>query len=304
MYGSYGAGKTTFVHSVLSQVVKSYGYIDCVLHTNELEIAKFLYQTLHERWKFHDPDVKTGSFLDIKKYLAKRTVGKQPIYFVFDNITRIFGRKLFKKVMALKSALKNRLKLVLICDGFIPKTKFCDELFLLEEGFVGVLMPSPSKEHLESVLVNKLPWTSRRDIFSLFVDLIYQQYGQYTADIHYFLYLCNILLPVFLKGVDLNNLKEDEIPKLYSEEFRRVGKALITNLYMPLSCMEELNANASKYDETKEVSLLSKVEDTQLYGQNTKHGLTYLEGVILVAAYIACHNPEQTDQKIFVKQKA
>eukprot|EP00826_Nyctotherus_ovalis_P036944 TRINITY_DN3325_c0_g1_i3.p1 TRINITY_DN3325_c0_g1~~TRINITY_DN3325_c0_g1_i3.p1 ORF type:complete len:207 (+),score=54.49 TRINITY_DN3325_c0_g1_i3:461-1081(+) len=206
--------------------------------------------------------------------------------------------------MALKSALKNKLRFILICDGFIPKTKFCDELLLLEEGFVGVLMPSPSKEHLEAVLCSKLPWTSRRDIFSLFIDLIYQQYSQYTADIHYFLYICSILLPIFLKGVDLNSLKEDEIPKLYSEEFRKVGKALIANLYMPLSCMEELNADACKYDETKEVNLLSKVEDTQLYGQNTKHGLTYLEGVILVAAYIACHNPEQTDQKIFVKQKA
>jgi hypothetical protein len=258
---------------------------------------------VHDYWKFKDPDLKITSFLDVKKYFDARTVGKRLIYMVFDNITRLFGRKLFKKILSLKSALKNRVRLILICDGFIPKVKFFDGFLLLEENFIRVLMPSPTKEHLGVVLSNKLSLNSREDVYKIFIDLIYQQYVQYTVDIHYFLYICDIMLPVFLKRIDINKITEHDIPKLYSEEFRLVGRVLVSNLYMPLSSMKELSTKASKYDETKEVNLFSKVEDTQLYGQITKNGLTYLEGVILVAAYIACHNPEQTDQKIFVKQR-
>jgi len=302
-YGPYGIGKTTFIKSVLSKTLKFYGYVDCILHKDENEIAKFLFETIFGLMKFNDPNLKINSFLTLKEYFYKRGSKKRPVYLVFDNITRLFGRKLFKKILSLKYSLRVEIRVILICDGFIPKVKFCSDFLLLEEDFIRVLMPSPSKEHLAVVLSDKLSLSSTEDAFNIFIELIYQQYRQYTVDIHYFLYLCDVMLPVFLKGIDLNNITEQDIPKLYSENFREVGKALINKLYIPLSSMEELDVKAIKYNDTEEVIFFSKKEETQFYGQITRHGLTYLEAVILIAAYIACHNPEQTDQKIFVKQR-
>ena len=303
LYGSSGIGKTTLVKSALDKTSLPYAYVDCIHHTNENDISRHLSLALLER-AGQIPDETPISFAKLLEFIKHHIVYDKLHYFVFDNMTRMLHRKLFKKILALKSMLKHHIRVVIICDGFIPTTKFCNEFVLLSENFVQLLMPVPGKEHLQLVLRRKMEKIDHPEVFHIFVDLIYQAYAQYTNDIHYYLYLCKMMLPVFINGLDSSPVKEEDIPKLYSEKFRQAGKALIDNLYLPVGNMSDIDIKVELYDETKEVDVFSKEEDTQIYGQTTKHGLTYLEGVLLVAAYIACYNPEQTDQKIFVKQKA
>jgi len=245
----------------------------------------------------------TSSFAKLHGFIQKQIIYDKLHYFVFDNMTRMFNRKIFKKILALKSMLKHQIRIIVICDGFVPCNRFCNEFILLSENFVMMLMPVPTKEHLQVVLPKKMGDIKHAEAFPMFVDLVYQTYSTYTNDIHYYLYLCKMLFPIFTQSLDNKPIKEDDLTKLYNEKFRQAGKSLIENLYLPVGSMSEISTKTILYDETKDVDVFSKEEDTQIYGQTTKHGLTYLEGILLIAAYIACYNPEQTDQKIFARQK-
>eukprot|EP00826_Nyctotherus_ovalis_P015289 TRINITY_DN14333_c0_g1_i2.p1 TRINITY_DN14333_c0_g1~~TRINITY_DN14333_c0_g1_i2.p1 ORF type:complete len:245 (+),score=45.92 TRINITY_DN14333_c0_g1_i2:370-1104(+) len=232
------------------------------------------------------------SFINLARYIKEHTLYNRTHYLVFDNLMQILNRKLFKKLLSFKYELRSRIRVILICDGFIPKTKFCDESILLDAEFVHMLMPSPSKKHLQVVLREETNKFSHPEAFPLFIDLLYAQYRQYTLDIVYYAYLCNTLLPVFLKDIGNDTLEEGEIHKLYNENFRRAAKLLINSLYLPIKDLSSIS------EET-----YYEVNNEQAYGYNIRNGLTCLEGVVLVAAYVACHNPEQTDIQFFTRQK-
>jgi hypothetical protein len=287
LYGLSGIGKTTLVKYILSKGSSPYFYVDCIEYNTEQGISKYLLTNLMD---MHKQIIKEPghSFMKLSKSFKQRTLHKRIHYFVFDNITRILNRKLFKKLLALNYELRNHIKVIMICDGFIPRTKYCDEFTLLDTGFVQMLMLSPSKEHLQVVLNEKVDTLTHPEVFPLFIDLVYAQYRQYTYDIVYYIYVCNTLLPIFLKDISKRILKEYEIPKLYNENFRRMAKLLINNLYLPIrNIIEEANIK----------------ESIEMVDCDMKYGLTYIEGVILIAAYIASHNPEHTDQRFFTKQK-
>jgi len=286
-----GIGKTTLVKYILSKGSSPYFYVDCIEYNTESDISKYLLLNLME---MHRQIMKGSgySFIKLSKIFKQITLYNRIHYFVFDNITRMLNRKLFKKLLALNYELRSRIRVIMICDGFIPKAKYCDEFTLLDAGFVQMLMPSPNKEHLQVVLKEKVKKLTHPEAFPLFIDLVYKNYSQYTYDIVYYIYICNTLLPIFLKDIKKKVLKENEIAKLYNENFRQVAKKLlVSNLYLPME-----NGIKEEYEYNIEGS-------TDIRYSNVKYELTYIEGVILVAAYIACHNPEDTDQRFFTKQK-
>ena len=77
-------------------------------------------------------------------------------YFVFDNVNRLFGRKLFRRILVMKRILKDYIRVIMICNGFILELKFFDEFLLSEESFVPLYMPNPTKDCLKLVLKDNL----------------------------------------------------------------------------------------------------------------------------------------------------
>ncbi len=295
-------GKSTLVKNAMDDTKTTFVYVDCVQCSNENEISKYIAHTLFEK-NPNSPSDLPNSFSKLVEKAKEKTIPQKFHYFVFDNTSRIYNRKLFKKLLSLKSMLRQHTKFILICDGYIPFTRYCTEFLLLSESFVQIFMEPPSCEHLKVVLSKMWGTMPHPEVFPVFVGLLHQSFSTSTNDINYYLYLSRLLYPVYIGDLTDEKVKEGEVSKLYTKKFKVTVDALRYNLYLPVGSLEDIDTRAEMYDETNQVDIFSKAEETQIYGQTTKNGLTYLEGVLLISAYIACYNPEFTDQKLFVKHK-
>eukprot|EP00826_Nyctotherus_ovalis_P054288 TRINITY_DN7100_c0_g2_i1.p1 TRINITY_DN7100_c0_g2~~TRINITY_DN7100_c0_g2_i1.p1 ORF type:complete len:231 (+),score=68.79 TRINITY_DN7100_c0_g2_i1:549-1241(+) len=228
-------------------------------------------------------------------------VKKRTRYLVFDNVNRIVYRKVFRKIVGVMRVLKEYVRVVMICNGCIPKLSFFDEFMATDQSFFPIYMPPPSKDHLKTVLRDKISEIANPEVYSLFIDLLYSEYSQYTTHIHYYLYLSKAIIPMLLKENDLERV--EDVKKAYNRRFRHIGKWFIANLYLPIDG-EDIDVEDVYYRESElDVQGSFATDECLKYAKEVKYGLTYLEGVLLISTYIACHNPVQSDKKIFFRTK-
>jgi hypothetical protein len=251
----------------------------------------YLYKTLISNKSLKSNETSTN-FVNLIKTVKQQVVKGKIHYLVFDNINEIVNRKVFRKMMALRRALKDYVRIVMICNGCIPKLSFFDEFLAAEATFFPIFMPPPSKEHLKEVLRDKVNELTNPEVYSLFIDLIYSEYSQYTTHINYYLYLCKMIIPILFKDIDLGVVKVQDMQKIYNIRFRHIGKYFIKHFFLPVTeHVEDIEWEDDWCDESFG------------YGKVLKNGLTYLEGVLLVVTYISCHNPINVDRKLFIRTK-
>jgi len=304
LYGANGIGKTTLVKQQLSSIFSythqiqdeepwtlGYGYIDCIYCKKELEISMHLYKTLISNKPLLSNQTST-SFINLVKAVKQQVIKGKIRYLVFDNIDEIVHRKLFRKIMAVRRALKDYVRIVMICNGCIPKLSFFDEFLATEANFFPIFMPPPSREHLKEVLRDKVNEITNPEVYSLFIDLIYSEYSQYTTHINYYLYLCKMIIPILFKELNMETLQIQDMQKIYNIRFRRIGKYFIRYFFLPITeHVKDIEYEDDWCDESFE------------YEKVLENGLTYLEGILLVAAYISSHNPISIDRKLFIRTK-
>ena len=235
------------------------------------------------------------NFLALSRYIKKHILAENIHYFVFDNVTRIINKKLFKKILALKYQLRSRIRVIMICDGFPPYTKFRDNFILNAGEFLWYLMPIPTKEHIAIIVYEKMDNLVHPEIFEYFIDLIYQSFSHYIIDIGFYVYLTRQLYPAFIQNAKPELIKAKEFHKLYDEKFRRMGRDLVANLYVSIGKPNMI--------EKRKCQEFASDEIAEAYGRFTISHLTYLQGILLVSAYIACHTPTYFDQRYYLKKR-
>jgi hypothetical protein len=304
-----GTGKTTLIQDVLKETKARAVWTDCVEYQEDSLIATHILVELSLAPPTQEETLSQKSFAQLVEILTTATLNVAPHYFVFDHADKVFGEKLFRKLLVMKSRIEAFGRFIFICDGAIPNTKHCSEYLLLQESFMVLLMEPPTLSDLTAILGRQYAASPHVEYFGTFMGLLHGTFANYTCSIPYFAYLCSVLFPIYTEPLDRDAGKADrpkgplppaEVAKLYSGPFRKQMKQMLKTLFLPI---QDVTAHWKDEEQRDESVNFAMRADSQVYGQVTKHGLTYLEGILLVSAYIAACNPEVSDQRIFVQQK-
>jgi len=202
-------------------------------------------------------------------------------YIIFLHVGRILTKKILNKVLALNSKLTYT-RLILISEKCILNHYVTNTLF--NNRFVIASMNPPNLLHLKRILYKKFAdQCANEELFSNFLSIVYQEFSPYVMSIKYFEYLCRELLYVYIRNYDgISAVFEN----CYSQEFKHEMRNKLCNLFVPI------------ITEHKELGKhIENISSPQV--NDRSETLVYIQGVILVSAYIACNSPIKNDIKLF-----
>lgn len=148
-----------------------------------------------------------------------------------------------------------------------------------------VHVPAYDKAATVTILAQRCPTGIPATFFSRFVELMWDVFHGPCRDLNELGHLVTLLFPVYRRPVDDGEVEESNMAALY-KRLAPMLKDQLSKLYLRETSTAEWQAQR---DEDTSVNVSARLE------------LPFHAKFLLLAAYLASHNPARTDQRYFAK---
>ncbi|KAL0131805.1 hypothetical protein PUN28_002986 [Cardiocondyla obscurior] len=294
VYGHMATGKSLIIQSLLNYLKYNVSYINCIEHLGSRHIFNYILDDLAESTRdLSDVQLKCNcdNIMDFISVLKKIFhYDKRPIVLVFDKCYKIkhFDATFLPAILRLKELSGINVCTILISD--IAWDKYNGKIGALKP--IKIYFPQYTKDEMAELLLLDKPANCNTDFYKNYLNLFLSVFFRFCRDFNELRYMAKINFIKYVEPVESKRIEPDNVAALW----RNISATLRSNLeiiYLRVSTGDFLQPN---HEISREIESTTKLA--------LSFELPFYAKYMLIAGYLASHNPAKYDKHIFMKQSS
>ncbi|XP_011159872.1 origin recognition complex subunit 5 [Solenopsis invicta] len=295
IYGHMTTGKSLIIQSLLDHLKYNVSYINCIEHLGSKHIYNYILDDLAASTKELNGDTRLkyscDNIMDFILTLKKISYNdKRPIVLVFDKCHKIryFDATFLPAILRLRELSGINICTILISE--IAWDKFNTKIGALRP--IKIYFQQYTKDELAQLLLLDKPANYDMDFYKNYLNLFLSVFFRFCRDLNELRHMAKINFTKYVEPIESKRIEPDNIAALW----RNISATLRSNLeiiYLRVSTGDFLQPD---YQMSREIESTTKLA--------LSFELPFYAKYMLIAAYLASHNPVKYDKHIFMKQSS
>ncbi|XP_034950326.1 origin recognition complex subunit 5 [Chelonus insularis] len=297
LYGHIATGKSLIIESLLKYLDYHYSIINCIEHPTPKNLFQFILDDLTNTSSIKSSEdndkLKCDNMMQFINHLQKINFEK-PVIIVLDKCERLRGMNLLEVFVRLRE-----LTGLNICTIFITDLEWdkCYTKMIGGDEYkpIRIFFPQYTKDEILEILFLYRPAESSNysdDFYRNYLNLFLSVFYRFCRDINELRYMAKINFVKYIEPFKTGLCTREDNVQLLWRNISPIFKANLEVIYLRISSSDDYCTTTQFSPDFESTTKLALSFELPFYAK-----------YLLIAAYLASHNPPKEDKRLFMKQK-